>query len=280
MPRAAHWTKDTGRPPASQEAAAFSLSPPPLYPRLGRRPAIANRSPRDGPQDPGEPAPRTRALPGLRQPLDDAGDRLESGIRFDAASCLVEMDTPPGWRGVGMRFLSTGPMQESGRIRPNTTPETGPVVNLLVSLEHAAQYGERSVSGQPASIRVLRKPRHDGTYEWVAGRQRPEAIQRALCRNGTWMFEAPERHVGVRSAGTTRGQVKHWKGSAGVYRFIARPSAAMMCGSPDCATLKRRKSGADCETLKTLPGASTTLSARTARARSAPSWPPGRRHHR
>ena len=175
--------------------------PPSLYPRLGRRPAIANRSPRDGPQDPGEPAPRTRALPSLRQPLDDAGDRLESGIRFGAASCLVEMDTPPGWRGVGMRFLSTGPMQESGRIRPNTMPEAGFVVNLLVSLEHAAQYGERSVSGRPAGIRVLRKPRHDGTHEWLAGRQRPEAIQRALCRNGTSMFEAPERHAGRRSAG-------------------------------------------------------------------------------
>jgi hypothetical protein len=52
------------------------------------------------------------------------------------------MDTPPGWRGVGMRFLSKGPMQESGRIRSNTTPETGPFVNLLVSLDHAAQYGE------------------------------------------------------------------------------------------------------------------------------------------
>lgn len=268
MPRAAHWTKDTGRPPASQEAAAFSLSPPPLYPRLGRRPAIANRSPRDGPQDPGEPAPRTRALPGLRQPLDDAGDRLESGIRFGAASCLIEMGTPPGWRGVGMRFLSTGPMQESGRIPSNTMPETGPVVNLLVSFGYAAQYGERSVSRRwpEAIFREETSPRWN--VRVGCGRQRPEAIQRALCRNGTWVFEAPEWHVERR------------KGSAGVYRFIARPSAVTMCGSPDCATLKRRKSGADCETLKTLPGASTTLSARTARARSAPSWPPGRRHHR
>ncbi len=38
---------------------------------------------------------------------------------------------------------------------------------------------------------------------------------------------------------------------------IARSTAANTRGSLDCATLNRKNRVADCETLKTLPGAST-----------------------
>ncbi len=47
-----------------------------------------------------------------------------------------------------------------------------------------------------------------------------------------------------------------------------------------CATLKRMRSVADCVTLKTLPGASTTRSRSAVFATSAASRPSGRRHQR
>lgn len=51
-------------------------------------------------------------------------------------------------------------------------------------------------------------------------------------------------------------------------------------GSLACATLKRSKAKAVCETLNTLPGASTTFSDTALRASVAESCPSGKRHQR
>lgn len=61
---------------------------------------------------------------------------------------------------------------------------------------------------------------------------------------------------------------------------IARRSTSIVAGSLHCATLKRMNSVADWDTLNTLPGARTTFSASTLRARPAESQPSGSRHQR